>query len=259
MGQKKEQRIGIFDSGIGGFSILKEIHKSAPHLHAYYIADEQFAPYGSKSAEEVVARSKYIVDELLKFNVELIVVACNTATAFAIDELRKVYDIPFVGVEPFLNAIEKFNWSKEDKSCVITTELMSRSERFNTLKLKYDKFSQHEYFVTKNLATIIENYFSGQDKSRLDQELQSELGFISKTNYKHIILGCTHYPLIWREIESVTGVKTISPCPYVANRVVSLMRDEGQFSLLKAETFDFANTNESRTLRFVSKDFSKLP
>ncbi|WP_127716362.1 glutamate racemase [Halobacteriovorax sp. HLS] len=258
MGQKKEQRIGIFDSGIGGFSILKEIHKSAPHLKAYYIADDAFAPYGSKSADEIIQRSKYIVEELLKFDVELIVVACNTATAFAIDYLRDHYSVSFVGVEPFLNAIDKFNWTREDKSCVITTELMSKSVRFNDLKLRYDKFNQLDYFVTKNLATIIEKYFSQLDKQELMASLEDEFSIFDKSAYKYIILGCTHYPLIGREIEAITGLAVISPCPYVARRVVSLIGLDGN-ETAESSSFEFTTTKASSPLRFVSKDFSSLP
>ena len=105
MGQKKAQSIGIFDSGIGGFSILKQIHELAPDLNVYYIADSSFAPYGNKSKPEVVARSTYITEQLLEFDLDLIVVACNTATGIAIDELRENFNIPFVGVEPFINAL----------------------------------------------------------------------------------------------------------------------------------------------------------
>jgi glutamate racemase len=258
MGQVKEQRIGIFDSGIGGFSILKEIHKKAPHIEAFYIADEAFAPYGEKSESEVISRSRIIVAELLKNDIDLVVVACNTATAFAIDTLREEFDIPFVGVEPFVNAISKYNLDGEDKACVITTELMSKSKRFDSLKSKYDKSNSLTYFVTKNLATIVEHYYLDKDINKLISELKVEFSFLNKESYKYIILGCTHYPLLAKEIEDVTGLQTISPCPFVADRVVSLMSVYDN-NTDAATSFCFSKTISNEALRFVSKDFSSLP
>ena len=260
MGQKKEQRIGIFDSGIGGFSILKEIHKKAPNLEVFYIADDAFSPYGEKSDAEVIVRSKTIVKELLKNNLDLIVVACNTATALVIDALREEFNIPFVGVEPFVNAISKYSWNPNDKACVITTDLMSKSDRFSALKLKYDQNNALTYYVTSNLATIIEKYFLDFDKDALLKKLEEEFQLInsSTSKFKYIILGCTHYPLISKFIEEVTGLKSISPCSFVADRVVSLLSvydaDDG-----KILSFNFSKTTGLEAVRFVSKDFSSLP
>ncbi len=258
MGQVKENCIGIFDSGIGGHSILKEIHKVLPALNVYYVADEAYAPYGNKTKQQVIERSRFIVKSLVEKGAELIVVACNTATAMAIDTLREEFDVDFVGVEPFVNAISKFNLSKNNRSVVITTELMAASERFSDLKLNYDKDEVLDYYVTNNLASIIENYFIDLDQVKLEKSLKDEFKFLENKDYSYIILGCTHYPLINDFIEKLSGLKTISPCPFVAQRVLSLI---GSNSCDNDAVLEFwmGKTTEDNSLRFVSKDFSKLP
>jgi glutamate racemase len=257
MGQVKENCIGIFDSGIGGFSILKEIHKVLPALNVYYVADDAFAPYGNKTKDQVIERSRLIVKELLSKGASLIVVACNTATAMAIDTLREEFDVDFVGVEPFVNAISKFNLNQETRSAVITTELMGKSSRFRDLKSKYDKDGVLDYYVTKNLASIIENYFQDHDVGKLNTSLEDELQMLKKKNYSYIILGCTHYPLISKFLETHTGMKTLSPCPFVAQRVVTL--SDYNEDLGPVSTFWMAKSDSDNSLRFVSKDFSNLP
>lgn len=259
MGQKKAQSIGIFDSGIGGFSILKQIHELAPDINVYYIADNSFAPYGNKSQDQIIERSLFITDQLLKFDLDLIVVACNTATGMAIDTLRDKFDIPFVGVEPFINALSKHEWKNTDKGCVITTELMSKSERFKNLITRLDPSNHLSYVVTPHLASIIEDYFNSKNEEKLRAELEKELSFVKTHSFSHLILGCTHYPLIGSQIEDVTGAVTLSPCLFVANRTLSLLgRTSDKVSTFN-KTFQFAITTKDDVLRFVSKDFSNLP
>jgi glutamate racemase len=92
--------IGIFDSGVGGISVLKHIHALLPHEHILYVADSLHAPYGNKTPEEITARCMILADFLISKNVKALVVACNTATAAAIDDLRETFDLPFIGMEP---------------------------------------------------------------------------------------------------------------------------------------------------------------
>ena len=97
---RKEHPIGLFDSGIGGTSIWKEIHHLLPNENTIYLADSKNAPYGMKSKEEIVELSFKNTEFLLEQNCKIIVVACNTATTNAIKELRSKYDVPFIGIEP---------------------------------------------------------------------------------------------------------------------------------------------------------------
>ncbi|MGZ3809074.1 MAG: glutamate racemase [Bacteriovorax sp.] len=140
--KKIQVKIGVFDSGIGGFSVLNELFKAMPEASYYYVSDDANAPYGPKSDEFITERSIAITKELLAHDVELIVVACNTATAASIDLLRdKFKNLPFVGVEPYLNAYYKMPEglsADEKKMMVLTTESTGKSERFKRLKERLD-------------------------------------------------------------------------------------------------------------------------
>jgi glutamate racemase len=223
----KKINIGLFDSGIGGFSILNELFLVFPQAQYFYYSDDAFAPYGPKTDQEITKRTILITDELLKKNVDLIVVACNTATASSIDELRgKFPALPFVGVEPYLNVYYKMPEGPK-KVMVLTTESTGKSERFKRLKSRLDPESKIDHFALKNLARYIEIFYHhGKDKKTLEQEVKEELAFLQNKKYTHVILGCTHYPLVANLIEQNLQLKTISPCPYIATRVLELMKDE---------------------------------
>jgi glutamate racemase len=221
------RKIGVFDSGIGGFSVLGELFKAMPAASYFYISDEAFAPYGPKSDELITERCLSITRELLLQGVELIVVACNTATAASIDTLRlKFNNIPFVGVEPYLNAYYKMPegpTSAEKKMMVLTTESTGKSERFKRLKERLDPDSQIDHYSLKNMARLIENYYYHSENSEeFKKDFEAELEPLKAHHYAYAILGCTHYPLVRKQIEDYLHVKTISPDAHVAQRVLSL-------------------------------------
>ncbi len=148
--------IGVFDSGIGGFSILKELFKIIPAATYYYYSDEAHAPYGAKSDAYITDRCIAITQMLLDKGAEIIVVACNTATASSIEALRAYFkNVEFVGVEPYLNAYSKTPGTN-NKMVVLTTESTGNSERFKKLKTKLDPHQTIDHLSLKNLATMIE-------------------------------------------------------------------------------------------------------
>lgn len=224
----KDQKIniGLFDSGIGGFSILNELFSVFPEAQYFYYSDDAFAPYGPKSDQEITKRAFVVTEELLKNNVDLIVIACNTATASSIDELREKFPtIPFVGVEPYLNAYYKMPEGPK-KVMVLTTESTGKSERFKRLKSRLDPDSKIDHFALKNLARLVESfYYHPSEKNAFEAEVKEELAFLQNKKYTHAILGCTHYPLVASLIEENLQLKTISPCPYIASRVLDLMKE----------------------------------
>ena len=121
--------IGIFDSGIGGTSIWREIHNLLPNEKTIYLADSKNAPYGEKSKEEIIRLSMKNTDFLLNMNCKLIVVACNTATTNAIRELRAHYDVPFIGIEPAIKPAA--NSSKTNTIGILATKGTLNSELFH--------------------------------------------------------------------------------------------------------------------------------
>ena len=141
------QPIGIFDSGIGGTSIWRAIHQLLPYEKTIYLADSKNAPYGQKSKEEIVALSMKNTDFLLKMNCKLIVVACNTATTNAIQELRAKYDVPFIGIEPAIKPAA--NNSLTQTIGILATKGTLNSELFNKTAEMY----QDTKIIEKNIAT----------------------------------------------------------------------------------------------------------
>lgn len=242
------KKIGLFDSGIGGFSVLIELFKAMPQAEFYYISDDANAPYGPKTDEFITERSFAITNELLQQGVELIVVACNTATAASIDLLREKYgQIPFVGVEPYLNAYYKIPAGEEKKMMVLTTESTGKSERFKRLKERLDPDSQIDHYSLKNLAKLIEDfYYQNDSETHFYKKIEEELSFLKSSHYSYAILGCTHYPLVKNTIEKVLGLKVISPCAHIAQRVLGLAGENLLVSQLPSKSFHFLSTKNNK-------------
>ncbi len=249
------KKIGLFDSGIGGFSILKDLMKINPAVSFYYIADEAFLPYGEKSEEFVRKRCEKIVEVLMEKEVDLVVVACNTATALGIQSLRERFcGIPFVGVEPYLNIVnqvEAFSSGGKAPSprrlAALITPSTKISPRFVKLKKRVDPKGEISIFDCKNLANIVEEFYSGGNSFELEEKLRLELRPLKDSGFTHVILGCTHYPLVQSFIEKELDCQCISPGPYVAKRVKYLI--EG--STLKTSK-PFAESTENSTFQFLS-------
>jgi len=233
---QKMMKIGVFDSGIGGFSVLGELFKALPEATYYYVSDDAHAPYGPKTDEFITERAIAITQELLRQGVQIIVVACNTATAASIDLLREKFkEIPFVGVEPYLNAYYKMPEGlseREKKMMVLTTESTGKSERFKRLKERLDPKSQIDHYSLKNLARLIEEFYYSQktqlDSDKFQKDFEDEMSFLKDKGYAFAILGCTHYPLVRDRLETLLNLKTISPDAHVAQRVVHLLKGEDQ-------------------------------
>lgn len=254
-------KIGLFDSGIGGLSILKEILKFQLPLDIYYYADSLNAPYGKKPDAFVIERSRHIVDKFKAHGIKLIVVACNTATAVAIEALRNTYpDLEFVGVEPFINIINQRPELLDKKGVVLATPLTGNSKRFLDLKNRLDPKGLLKVVTPENLANIIEkNYIS--KPSALHQLIEEEMSKYD-LNYDYFILGCTHYPLVKAELSKLLSGEMISPCPRVAHRFKTVFEKnypqfaEGQNEDAVSDSIHFMMSGVNDD--FVTMDIEKL-
>lgn len=181
--------IGIFDSGVGGTSIWKEIHALLPYENTLYLADSKNAPYGPKGRDRIIQLSVKNTDLLLKNHCKLVVVACNTATTNAIDYLRASYKVPFIGIEPAIKpaALQ----TKTGAIGILATKgTLSSSLFHNTSNL----FTQGINVIEQEgegIVELIENgqLYSGAMKDLLKQYLQPMLD----ARIDHLVLGCTHY------------------------------------------------------------------
>lgn len=194
----KSGKIGIFDSGIGGVTVLREIIKILPQEDYLYYSDSKNNPYGDKTKEEIKQLCDNIVQKLWKENCKIIVIACNTASAIASEYLRKKYPkLPFVAIEPAYKMVHDFAYHKS--TIVMATKGTIESEKFNLL---LEKYNNHQTFLIPcvGLAEKIEKGKKEEIKSCLEETIGSY-----KNKVENVVLGCTHYPLIQKEIEEVIG------------------------------------------------------
>lgn len=180
--------VGIFDSGLGGLSILDKARQQLPQHRYLYVADTAYVPYGNKSDDAIQARSQYITQWLIQQGADVVVMACNTATAVAIDSLRRQYVIPFVGIEPALKTARQ-NQSKE--TLVLATQATLNSQRFDRLMQRWSPTRLITHACT-GWVELVEQ--SVPDQQVYDQVAQHLQKMTAQTDT--IILGCTHYSFL---------------------------------------------------------------
>lgn len=187
-------KIGIFDSGIGGVTVLNEIIKVLPNEDYIYYSDSKHNPYGDKTEKEIFEYSQNIVKYLISKDCNVIVIACNTASAICANKLRKLYpEQIIVAIEPAYKMVH--DYEPKGRTLVMATKRTIHSEKFNILFKKYDN---HKTILLpcKGLADIIENGKKEEIKQYLSTILHDYKGKID-----NVVLGCTHYPLIKDEIQ----------------------------------------------------------
>ncbi|MFK7781368.1 glutamate racemase [Psychroserpens sp.] len=186
------QPIGIFDSGIGGTSIFKEIHALLPFENSIYLADSKHSPYGNKSKQKIIDLSIKNTEYLLSKNCKLIVVACNTATTNAISLLRSTYDVPFIGIEP---AIKPAALNTETKTIgILATKGTLASDLFHQTTDLYSNGIKVIEQIGEGIVPLIEE---GKSNSYEMKDLLTEyLEPMIEANIDYLVLGCTHYPYL---------------------------------------------------------------
>ena len=197
--------IAIFDSGVGGLSIAQCINHRLPNENLLYVADTLHAPYGDKTAEFIQQRVNEIAYWFIERNAKAIVVACNTATVNAIDQLRKNISIPVIGVEPAIKPA--VNLSKNKKVAILVTKATAENQRFLTLVAQYSHNSEVIIQPCPGLGELIE-----QDKKNSPEcelLLSKYLQPLLDKGVDTIVLGCTHYPLVKGIINKICGENVI--------------------------------------------------
>lgn len=184
-----EMKIGIFDSGIGGLSVLHLALKYLPEEKYIYYADEEHVPYGEKTKEQIITYVNDAVQFMLKQGVDAIVIACNTATSAAIEEVRSRYTIPIVGMEP---AIKKAIDTYGDKRVLVAaTPVTVRGEKMKCLMEKVDKEHLVDLVPLPKLVRYAEQGIFESDE--VTQYLQEEFSAYKLEDYASLVLGCTHF------------------------------------------------------------------
>lgn len=219
--------IGVFDSGIGGTSIWREINKLLPQESTIYLADSKNAPYGEKSQEEIISLSIKNVDFLIGKGCKLIVVACNTATTNAIGVLRAKYELPIIGIEPAIKTAA-LN-SKTKKVGVLATKGTLASTLFHSTAETHANGIQIIEQKGTGLVELIEN---GEINSlRTKALLARYLSHMLKEGIDQLVLGCTHYPYLMPLLKDILpeNVKIIDSGDGVARQTKNILE---KFNLL---------------------------
>ena len=238
-----QTKIGMFDSGIGGATVLKECLKLCSNYQYIYYSDSKNNPYGDKSKEEILNISSNICDYLINEGCKIIVIACNTASAICVDYLREKYkDIIFIAIEPAIKVA--YDSNELNGTLVMATKGTMDSERFHTLygKYHYDNF----YLLScSGLANIIEH-----DYENLENYLKDNLSKY-KDKVKSIVLGCTHYSLIKKEISKILcDVNFYDGNIGVSKRLKKIIEDNNIFSENNKITFIDSSNDLEKEKRF---------
>ncbi len=207
---------------MGGLSVWREVRQRLPHESVVYLADGKNCPYGDRTKEEIAALTRAAVVELIARGVKLIVVACNTATAVAIDSLREEFDIPFVGMEPAVKPAALA--TKTGTIGILATRASLAGELFLSTSAKYASDVKVLPVVGEGFVEAVEGDMEQSPEVRA--KVESVLAPLIEAGADQIVLGCTHYPFLEGVMRDVIGerdVTLVNPAPAVARRVEWLL------------------------------------
>lgn len=249
-------KIGIFDSGVGGLSVYRELKKILPDASYVYYSDNANCPYGDKSAGFVLERARQITTFLISKGVDIIVVACNTATSAAIGTLRAEFDIPFVGMEPAVKPAAL--GTRSGVIGVLATAGTLKGSKYLLMKSRFDEQVRIIEHVGEGFVELVENgEFIGPHAEAVCRKALEPL---LEQGADRIVLGCTHYPFLLPALKAAASIRPgaeiefINPAPAVANRTRELLagkcteKTEGGVELISSgspaalkRTFSFIN------------------
>ncbi len=218
--------IGIFDSGVGGLSVLHQIRRQLPYEDLLFLADQAHVPYGPRPLVHVRAFSEAITHYLLSLGAKLIVVACNTASAAALRHLRETFpDVPIVGMEPAVKpAAER---TQSGVVGVLATPATFQGELYASVIERFARGVTVLQDTCPGLVTQIEN--GDLDTAETRDILERALHPMLTRGIDRVVMGCTHYPFVIPLIEAITGpnVEVIDPAPAVARQVGRVLKARG--------------------------------
>jgi len=221
--------IGLFDSGIGGTSIWHAVHKLLPYENTIFIGDSANAPYGQKTKDEIISLSKKNIDWLLQRDAKLIIVACNTATMNAVEELRASYKIPIIGIEPAIKPAALNSITK--KVGVLATKGTITSKKYSESKTNYPNITFIDQIGYRIVQLIEDGHLHSEEleillKQYIDPMLQQHIDYL--------VLGCTHYPYLIPILKKLIpeSVKIIDSGEAVAKQTYKILNE---LQLLKTD------------------------
>ena len=222
--------IGIFDSGVGGLSVFREIRKVLPDEKYVYFSDSAHCPYGEKTKEYITERARAITRMLLDAGADIIVVACNTATAAAISSLRNEFPVKFIGMEPAVKPAAMS--TRTGVVGVLATAGTLKADKYLNTR---GRFSENVKIVEHVGQGFVETVEKGiMTGSEAEDIVRTSLRPLLDEGADRIVLGCTHYPFLMDTIKKISDemyperdVEIIDPAPAVARHLLEVMEEEG--------------------------------
>lgn len=217
--------IGIFDSGVGGLSVFREIVRILPEEKYIYWSDNAHCPYGEKSRDYIIDRARAVTSFLIEQGADIIVVACNTATAAAISTLREEFPIPFIGMEPAVKPAAQA--TRSGVVGVLATAGTLKATKYIDTRAKWARNVKIVEHIGQGFVELVEkgNVSGPEAESIVEKSVRPLIEAGADT----IVLGCTHYPFLTETIMKAAGtpVTLIDPAPAVAKHLMEVMQENG--------------------------------
>ena len=215
--------IGIMDSGSGGLSVFREIYKALPEERFIYYADNAHCPYGDKSPEFIIGRCRQITEMFLSKGADIVVLACNTATAAAIATLRAEYDIPFIGMEPAVKPAAL--GTKSGTIGVLATAGTLKASKYLNTRGHYESDVHIVEHVGEGFVELVEN--GDLEGEHAEEVVRTSLMPLLEAGADIIVLGCTHYPFLMPLMQKIAGegIRFIDPAPAVTRQLMKVMEE----------------------------------
>lgn len=217
--------IGIFDSGVGGLSVFREIVRILPEEKYIYWSDNAHCPYGEKSRDYIIDRARAVTSFLIEQGADIIVVACNTATAAAISTLREEFPIPFIGMEPAVKPAAQA--TRSGVVGVLATAGTLKATKYIDTRAKWARDVKIVEHIGQGFVELVEkgNVSGPEAESIVEKSVRPLIEAGADT----IVLGCTHYPFLTETIMKAAGtpVTLIDPAPAVAKHLMEVMQENG--------------------------------
>jgi glutamate racemase len=247
--QNCSRPIGVFDSGVGGLTVLRSLIDYLPNEQFIYFADSANAPYGQKNADFIIQRGEAISKFFIQRNAKMIVVACNTATSVAIEHLRERYQLTFVGMEPAVKPASLM--TKTGEIGVLATVGTLDGKLFNEKITIYGEFVNIHYAEGLGLVELAESNQINTSISR--KTLTKLLEPMLKKNIDQLVLGCTHYPLFSDQIKKIVGesVNLIDPADAIARRVKDLLIREKALNIKSQQQIEYYTNGDKEILENI--------
>ena len=247
--------IGVFDSGLGGLTVVRQLHLDLPHERILYYGDSAHAPYGVKPPEQVRGRCFAIADRFMSRHVKAIVVACNTATSVCVNDLRLRYGVPVIGMEPAVKLACERGGGRPQRVIVAATPLTLREHKFAALM---DRFKMTHTILSQPCPDLVEIVEAGQlgDQRAVDDALHRYFGHYDYAGINSVVLGCTHFVFYRPELRRLlpSRVALIDGNAGTVRHVKDVLSAHGELAAPEAGgSVELSNSDTSERMTALSR------